>query len=160
MDLNATDTVLLALQAHQSADILELFRIFILDVYLKNYGKTKIFTFLQRAYDHRYNRGLKKKFRHNNNYNDNANSNIVASYSTQSIQLKRSLEVFLCLFVITWFLRSPLYSLIAKCLCHVVRLVFSKLYWFYTICYDRSVVGLHLLWLQRRNHRQNHRLRR
>lgn len=158
MDLNATDPVLLAMQTHESADILELCRIFLLNVYLRRYGKIKVFTFLQRAYDHQYNRGLKKKFRQKfDKVDENASgSYIETSYSTLiqlDPKLKRSLEVLLWLFALTWFLRSPLYNFIAKFLCHVIRLLLNLKIWLYAICCNRSIVNLQLI-LQRRRRRE------
>lgn len=83
MDNNATDPLLFAMQPYESADILELCRIFILDVYLKHYGKSKAFVLLQHEYEFK------------------------------NLSLKLPVQLLLILFTLTWFLNSSLYRLLA-----------------------------------------------
>jgi len=83
MDSNATDPFLFAMQHYQSADIIELCRIFVLDIYMKHYGKSRAFAYLERKHE----RGQQ--------------------------DTRRAIEALLLLFATTWFLGSPVYNLVA-----------------------------------------------
>lgn len=135
MDINATDPILVALQSQESADILELCRIFVLNVYIKTYGKIKIFTSLQRAYEEQYNRGFKRRVELKQE-----EGNIQASYITLQLdsKLKLALNVLVCLFLLTWFLKSPLYRFIASYLRRVIKLLRRVRLGIFAIRYNRS----------------------
>lgn len=135
MNINATDPILVALQSQESADILELCRIFVLNVYIKTYGKIKIFTSLQRAYEEQYNRGFKRRVELKQE-----EGNIQASYITLQLdsKLKLALNVLVCLFLLTWFLKSPLYRFIASYLRRVIKLLRRVRLSIFAIRYNRS----------------------
>lgn len=84
MDNNATDPLLFALQRHESADVIELCRIFMLDIYLRYYGRIKIFRMLQ------------------------------FEYERKMWDAKRSVQILIVFFAFTWFLRSSLYNTLAQ----------------------------------------------
>lgn len=147
MDMNATDPISIALQSQESADILELCRIFVLNVYMKTYGKIKVFTFLQRSYEEQYNRGFKTKVE-----SKQEKGNIHTSYTTLQLdsKLKLSLNVLVCLFLLTWFLRSPLYRFIASYLRQVIKLLCRIRDSIFAIRCNRSALDLRGLLQQRR----------
>lgn len=84
MDSNATDPFMFAMQRHESSDVIELCRLFMLDIYMRYYGRIRIFRMLQFEYE--------RKMGHS----------------------KRALQVLVLFFAFTWFLRSSLYDTLAQ----------------------------------------------
>ena len=90
MDLNASDPFLIAArqtrsqpQRGASADVLELCRLFLLQAYLKHFGRVQTFDLLQREHE------------------------------SLRLNTRRSLVALLLVFLTTWFLRTGAYNLLA-----------------------------------------------
>lgn len=84
---NATDPLLFASQRYDSADIIELCMLFLQNVYLKNYGRTRLFVVLQ------------------------------AEHERHHLNARFSIRLLAILLTITWFLQSPIYEFIARSCC-------------------------------------------
>lgn len=95
MDGNTTDPLLLALQNYESADLIELCRLYVQNIYLKHYGRTRAFLLLQMEHE-RYN-----------------------------LDAQRSIKLLLILFALTWFLQSSIYGILARTFCSLVNCLFS-----------------------------------
>lgn len=84
---NATEPLLLMSRHYESADILELCRLFMQNVYLKHYGRARLFAVLQ------------------------------TEYESQNLNALRSVRMLVTLFAITCFLQSPIYRFMARSCC-------------------------------------------
>lgn len=101
MDINAfEDPILLAAQTNnnnnnESAELIELNRFYVLNFYLRLRGKLKLFLSLEKEYEFKF-------------YLEH---------------LKLSSQFLLFIFLITCFLRSPLYKLLALIYLTMIRLI-------------------------------------
>lgn len=83
MDLNASDPIVIASQCN-SSDILELCRLFIMDVYIKHIGHNKAFALMRRDYEAKF------------------------------LDWYDSIRLLIFLFALTWVLKSRVYTIVAR----------------------------------------------
>lgn len=95
MDANVLDPVLVAGQQHErgrpSADIMELCRVFLLELYMKHLGRVRLFDMLQR--EHERNQPV----------------------------TGRLFALLVLFFLTTWLLQSELFHRLVDCLQHAYR---------------------------------------